>query len=356
MKQALATALVVVALGVVAVGIVDVSTGDGSTRPPRLAYVTGTSTTAPQVWVANLHDGARRRVGPGQAPLLSPEGSVLAASAPGQSGPALTLYTIGGTVIRRFYDAALLSAVAQAWSPDARYLAVALTSRNPASAAASGLAVIDTKTLSTSMLARGQLYGASFAPDGSDRIAYAVAGSPALDAPVDIHVAAPDGPRAQQLTHDGRSLYPVWGAGAIAYDRERLRQSAAPAYEVWLMKSDGTQPTQLIHMPVPPLMDGLVPLAFSGDDDAWLLAQFEGLNTSRAWAIAVGARRAHPLELSGARAGVTAAATSRSGDVALVERGGFLRPPSQGSIEELPLSGGRAVQLIAHGSEPSWNQ
>ena len=229
MKQALATALIAVAVAIVVVGIIDVSAGDGTTRPPRLAYVTGTATTTPEVWVANLRDGSRRRVGAGQAPLLSPEGSVLAASAPGQTGPALTLYTVGGTVIRRFYDAALQTAVALAWSPDSRYLAVALTGRDPGSAAGSGLSVIDTRTLRTSIVARGQLYGASFAPDGSDRIAYAVASSPALDAPVDIHVAAPYGLTAQQLTYDGRSLYPVWGASAIAYDHERLRRSAAPA-------------------------------------------------------------------------------------------------------------------------------
>jgi hypothetical protein len=351
-KRVRPLALVAVAAAVVAIGL-DVSAGSGSTRAPRLVYVTGTATSTPQVWATGLRHGARHLVGPGDAPMLAPDGAIIAASSPAQQGPALILYSAGGAVIRRYFDAAQATAVAQAWSPDSRYLAVVLSSRNPASATASGLAVIDTGTLTWSLLARDAIYGASFASDGSDRIAYAVASSPALTAPVNIYTVGADGSAPAQITHDARSLYPVWGAKQIAYDRERLRPRAAPAYEVWLMNADGTHPVQLTRMRVPPLLYGLVPLAFSATDGGWLLAQYEGLNTSEAWTIAVATRRARELEVGGRD--VTAAALSRSGAAALIDGGGFLRPPSQGTVEELPLQGGPAIKLVAHGSEPSWN-
>jgi hypothetical protein len=80
--------------------------------------------------------------------------------------------------------------------------------------------VIDVVTLSWRLVARGAVYGASFAPAGFDRIAYAVASSEALEAHVDVHIAAADGSAATQITHDGRSLYPVWG-------RARSRSTAS---------------------------------------------------------------------------------------------------------------------------------
>ncbi len=299
MRRTAAAVIATAAVALVVVAVVNVSAGSSQSRAPRVAFVTGGAGATSQVWVADLRDRTRRLLGPGQQPLLSPEGSVVAVSSTAQTGSALTLYTIGGTVIRRFFDAAQATAVAQAWSPDSRYLAVVLTSRDPASAARSGLAVIDTRTLAASILARGPIYGASFAPNGSDRIAYALAASPALEAPVDIEVAAADGAGAQQITHDGLSLYPVWGPGGIAFDREMLRPDADPAYEIWLMNADGSRPVQLTDLSVPPLMDGLVPVAFAGDDGAWLLAQYEGLDTSRGWAIAVPSRRARPLTIAG---------------------------------------------------------
>jgi hypothetical protein len=346
-----AVALAVV-IAVLALSLdIDVPSGAGSTPAPRLAYVTGAQGTTPHVWLTNLRGGGRRRIGPGEDPALSPDGSTIAASSPARSGPALILYAAGGGVIRRLFDSARASAVAQAWSPDSRYLAVVLTSRDPVSAAASGLALIDVKTLTWSLVARGAIYGASFAPDGSDRIAYALASSPALRARVDIYASQGAGAAAPiRLTRDGRSLYPVWGSAGIAYDEERLRRNGAPAYQVWLMGPDGS--ARLTDTRVPPLFDGLVPIAFSGDN-AWLLAQYEGLDTSEAWAIDLATRRGRRLEIAGAS--VTAGATSRSGADALLDRGGFLRAPSDGTVEELPLSGGRPVRLVAHGSEPSWN-
>ena len=348
-------AIVVLAVGI---GAAD-GFGSGSTlerldklisdQSPALgvAYVTGTATSAPSVWLADARGSGARLLGSGARPLLAPDGSLVAAS----TTPGLVLYRASGGAAHRYFEDADATAVATAFSPDSRYLAVVLTSTNPASAGPSGLAVIDTNTSAYRIVVRGQIYGASFAPDGSDRIAYASAASAALSAPVDVHVIAADGSGAMQITHDGRSLNPVWGRSGIAFDHERLRPDAEPAYQVWLMASDGSGARRLTAVPVPTLRDGLVPIDFSGDGKL-LLAQYEGQDTNQAWLIPVSGGPATPLG-----AGLTGAALSRNGDSALVDRGGFLNPPDQGTVEALPLRGGGPPRILAaHGSDPSWNE
>jgi hypothetical protein len=277
--------------------------------------------------------------------LLAPNGSLVAAS----SAPGLILYPASGGAPHRYFDTPDATAVATAFSPDSRYIAVVLSSTDPASAASSGLAVIDTTTFDYRIIARDQIYGASFAPDDSDRIAYASAASPALTARVDVHVTRADGSGAMQITHDGRSLNPVWGLSGIAFDRERLRTDAEPAYQVWLMASDGSSRRPLSALPIPPLSEGLVPTGFS-HNGSQLLAEYSGQNTSRAWLLPLSSGRAHVLG-----AGLVGAALSRDGASALVDRGGFLTPPDQGVVESVPLAGGQPRILAAHGSEPSWN-
>ncbi len=343
--------MAVVGLAVLAVGI-GASGGAGSTIRPGLAYVTGSAGSAPQVWLAAADGSRRRRLGSGTEPVLSPDGSLVAASTSSSRGSALTLYSASARVLRRFFGGANATAVAQAFSPDSHYLAVVLSSTDPGSDASSGLAVVETKSLSHRIVAHGPIDGASFAPDGSDRIVYASAARLALSARVDVHVVGADGSGRVQLTHDGRSLNPVWGGAAIAFDRELLRSGAAPAYQVWLMRPDGTRRTQLTHLRVPPLLDGLVPIGFS-QDGSRLLAEYEGQDTSQAWALTVATRHTRKLEVDGHS--VAGASISRSGAAVLVDRGGFLNPPDSGVIESVPFTGGRATPLVAHGAQPSWN-
>jgi hypothetical protein len=350
MRRVVAAA--VAAVGALAIGI-GVSLGSGVAAPVRIAYVTGGAASAPQVWFASAAGLRRRRLGAGTGPLLSPDGSTVAASSAATTGPALTLYSASGPSRRTFFNVADATAVAQSWSPDSRYLAVVLSSTDPASDAASGLAVIDTSSDRVRMIAHGPTFGASFAPDGSDRIAYASAGSTALAAAVNIHLAGADGTKYAQVTHDGRSLNPVWGPTAIAFDHERLRSGAEPVYQVWLMAPGGARRTEVTRLRVPPALDGLVPLGFSSDG-ARLLAEYEGQDTSQAWTITIRTDRASRLALAGHT--VSAAAISRDGALLLVDEGGFLNPPSAGIVESLPFAGGRPRVLVLHASDPTWNR
>jgi dipeptidyl aminopeptidase/acylaminoacyl peptidase len=348
MKRALAVLAVLAALAIA----IAASTSRGSDPHGAVAYETGRHGTLPRVWLADSDGKNGHELGPGNHPSLSPNGLVVAASSDRQTGRALTLYEDDGSKIADFFDASQQTASAVSWSPDSRYLAVVLSSTDPASNAASGLAMIDTKTKNERLLVRGSIYGASFAPDRSRRIAYALAPTQALSAPVDVHVTEVDGSSPTTLTHDGRSLYPVWGRVALAFDRELLRKRAAPAYQVWLMRADGTSRRQLTSVHTPALAVGLVPLAFSGDGTR-LLAEYEGANVSRAWAIDTSTGAAGELRQDGHT--VTGASISRNGTRLLVDRGGYLNPPDSGRVQTIPFAGGTARTLVDHGSNPSWN-
>src|SRR5438270_3952102 len=113
---------------VVLAAALGVSSGSGVAVRPAIAYVSGPSGSLPETWVAAADGSHRRRLGLGEAPLLSPDGSTVAASLPARAGAALSLDPGAGGSPRRFFDASRQSAVAEAWSPDSRYVAVVLWS------------------------------------------------------------------------------------------------------------------------------------------------------------------------------------------------------------------------------------
>jgi hypothetical protein len=329
--------------------------------PVRIAYVTGGAQSLPSVWIAGAAGQEPKLLGPGDQPLLAPNGLSVAASRFGsgsnsEMGPAIGIYPATGAPVVNYLSLATSTAQPLAWSPDSRYLAVAFQSTSVTNIARnSGLAVIDTATGTVRTIAGGQISGASFAPDGSDRIAFARSGSLSLTAPANIYISGPDGSGLTRLTSDGRSLNPVWGPHFIAYDHERLRRNDASVYQIWLRSPAGGRARQLTHLRVASLVSGLVPQAFSANGSR-LLAEFEGQDTSEAWTVRVGARRgrrSRRLTVHGQP--VMAAGISRDGGSVLVDEGSFEEPPSRGRVALIPFGGGRAKVLIGHGSAASWN-
>jgi Tol biopolymer transport system component len=341
-----------IVVGAVAIAIaVAVAVGTSATPPRRIAYVTGGTGSPMEVWMASAGGRNPRMLGPGRDPVLAPSGALVAASADGGHGPALIVYSSRGPAVRLF-SSARVDAQPLAWSPDSRHLAVALTSRDPANQVGSGLAMIDLPGGSVRILDAGVVHGASFAKDGSNRLAYAIAPSPALSARVDVHVVDTDGDQRRALTHDGVSLNPVWGPSGIAFDRERRRTDALPAYTVWFEHPDGSGLRRLAGPAAPPLRSGLVPLAFAAGGHE-LLASYQGVDTDETWTIAIGSGTARQLLVSGQS--VAPGGISSSGTAVLVDRGGFLEPPEAGTVESVPLGGGAARVLVSGGAEPSWN-
>jgi hypothetical protein len=329
---------------------------------PSLAYVTQTARSPATVWLTPVKGGARIRLGSGTQPLIAPGGQQVAASLSGtgggsETGPALVVWGIGGAPLT-YFDLATVTATPLAWSRDLRYLAVELQSTaatNPASAnstSGSGLAVIDLGLHTVTMVARGQIYGASFAPNRSDRIVYARASSSSLSASVNLFLSNPDGSRVSALTRDGRSLNPVWGSRGIAFDKERLRGNDAPVYQIWLRSPSGSSVRRLTNIGVRSLASGLVPLAFSTDGKR-LLAEFEGQDTSEAWTVRVLTGGARRLTVRGRS--VVGAGISGNGRTLLIEEGSFLEEASAGRVSTVPFAGGRSTVLISHGAQASWN-
>jgi hypothetical protein len=326
---------------------------------PRLAYVTETARSLSQVWLAAADGSAAKPLGPGNAPLLSPNGQMVAASlfgatANSEKGPALGLYSALGAPVLDYLDLETATSLPLAWSPDSRYLAIARQSTGVTNiAAGSGLDVIDTQTGSVTSIAEGQIYGASFAQDGSDRLVFALAHSLSLSAPTNLYLSNPDGTGVKRFSGDGRSLNPVWGPRYIAYDRERLRRNDAPVFQIWLRAPTAASARKRTSVPVRSLVSGLVPLAFSAGGSR-LLAEFEGQDTSEAWTVGVPSGRARRLTLG--RRQLIGAGISRDGRTVLIDQGSFEEPPSSGRVLAIPFAGGRAKVLVAHGAQASWNR
>jgi dipeptidyl aminopeptidase/acylaminoacyl peptidase len=326
--------------------------------PGRIAYVTSSEAQPePRVWAALASGGEPRLLGPGDEPLLAPNGATVAAglfgSGPGK-GPSLALYPVAGGAPARFGDLAAQDALPLGWSPDSRYLAVMLTSTAVTGfVKKSGLGVLDTTTGMLRTIASGIVYGASFAPDGSDRIVFGRATGQNLQARVNLYTAAATGGSLTRITSDGRSLNPVWGPRFIAYDRERLRRNDAPVYQIWLRGSSVGAARRLTSIRVRSLVSGLMPLGFSADGRR-LLAEFVGQDTSEAWTVQIPTGKARAVRVK--RLPVVGAAISRDGSRLLVFEGGLEGPAQRDSVVTVPFTGGPPTLLVAHAAQPSWNE
>jgi hypothetical protein len=331
-----------------------------ASSPAGLAYVTGTATSPETVWAAQANGSGPQRLGLGDQPLIAPNGSSVAAAlfgtgvGPQEQGPALALYSTEGAASKDFLSLATATATPLAWSSDSRYLAVSFQSTSVTSiAAGSGLDVIDTLTGTVTTIAHGAIYGASFARDSSDRLAYAVARSLSVATPTNVYIANPDGSGVRALTHNGHSLFPVWGPRYIAYDRERMRgRDEYPIYQIWLQAPEASVASRLTDVPAGPLVAGLTPIAFSSDGSR-LLAEFGGEDTSEAWTVRVPSGHARRLLVHGHT--VMGAGILSNGASVLVDEGSFEQPSSSGRVASVPFAGGRATVLVAHGSQGSWS-
>jgi hypothetical protein len=323
--------------------------------PPSLlthaiSFIRESNTSLPYVWIANTNGSGARQLGPGNQAIVSPNGALVASAKPDLS-KAMYIYKVRGRSVVTLNMPGGTVAVPTAWSPDSRYLAVQLMSTSTNGVKGAGLAVVDTTTDTYRIVAHGVVNGASFAVDGSDRLVYGLSGSVDPYASSDLYEVDADGSSPAQITTDGHSLNPIWGAKGIVFDREKLRGKAeAPAYQVWLM--NGSKLTQLTNMKISALVDGLVPLAISADGNR-IIAQYEGEDTSFAWTIQVSPLRVAQVTVNGKL--VQGAGISSNGAWLLVDYGGFEQPADAGTVESVPFGGGSPVRQLTRGAFPSWN-
>src|SRR5262249_51452065 len=147
----------------------------------------------------------------------------------------------------------------------------------------------DTQTKATTVIAKGQISGASFDPAGSGRLVYGLAKSESFKASVDLYTADETGSQpAVQLTHDGHSLNPLWTKRGYLFDREKFRK-LAPEYQIYELRNGHA--TRITNIKVDQLSEGLVPIAASADGTK-LAAEYGGQDNSEGWAVNVATHKA----------------------------------------------------------------
>jgi hypothetical protein len=127
------------------------------------------------------------------------------------------------------------------WAPDGRTLLVDDGSR---------VFGLDVRGGRRTPLVRGALYGLSVSPD-SRALVYGLATrhdpTGGCGEHVDLHVVGLDGRGSRQITHDGRSGFPLWGPRHITFARV-LPSCRSPS--LWRLRPDGSRLRPLLeHVP-----------------------------------------------------------------------------------------------------------
>jgi WD40 repeat protein len=309
------------------------------------------------IWIAD-GDGSNARllVAGGTDPAISPDGRLVAYDGGcDQSGFCKGAYVVStsGGKPRQISK----QIVGTSWSPDSEHL-VAI---DPGihDAPDSTLFSIDVESGKAVTLAHGDVYGASFSPDGK-KIVFAVAKKPSnngfIDEEIDLFVTGRDGGEANQITDDGQSGWPVWGPKSIAFAK-LIPSSDWGRDELWQIQPDGSGRRPIIA-PLPKRFlgfghEGLIPVDWSKDGGA-LLAGWG--NEQGAIPIAVDPETGDARQLVDNQASEPAG-LSRAADLVLafvVDDEGL--HPETNTVLIVPYAGGKA-QVVARGAAAaSWNR
>jgi hypothetical protein len=318
-----------------------------------VSYSAGLS--APGVWAMDGNGSSRRELGPGEHPIISPGGALVAAEAITEQGTPVgevVIYSVsGGEPIRIALHAERVSPLA--FSRDSRYLAVSLFDGS----SGRGLAVIDVEAGTVTYVSSGTIDGASFDPQDNDELVFGrcASGSPKTTSPVNLYTWLPNEVSPKELTADGRSMFPIWGPGYIAYAHERKEDAGRGSFaemqvQIWLRRPNGST-RQLTHMRLNYLQFGLVPIAISASG-THMAAELEEQDLPMAMGVDVPSGSAHVLVRN---AMTHASGISTDGSHVLVWQFDYNRPDQ---ILDVPFGGGHATVLLRQRdtAEPTWSE
>jgi hypothetical protein len=320
-------------------------------RTRLMTYITGLS-TSPQVWVANLNGSSPFDLGPASSALISPNGSYVAAVSKGQTNKASTLsvYATGGGAAAVVVESPqIMQLPVGAWSSDSKLILVVV------GASPADLDVVDVATGKSRTIATGVIYGASFSPGSSDNVVYA-RGAP-NKTPVNLYTTTSTGAGTRQLTHDGASVEPLWGAHGIVYSDESAHAKTHTAQlQLWLINPDGSGARQLTNIAIKSGWEGLTPIAISADGEHVLanLVGPPGSNDTEAYTVDLSAKKP-PRDLTGQGSGYIGDAISSDGNWVLLTKGTANNLASF-SVELVKWPGGKPTTLVKQGAYASWDR
>jgi hypothetical protein len=340
--RTLAPLITAIALGLTA------STSSAVTVPRKtVAYVTYTKSVTSQVWTTSP-GGAPAKVATGYAPVVSPDGDLVAYTAGNGASSKLVVAPVGGGAARTLAKNVVGT---PAWSPDQQHLVVAVGPEIGKQTLVD-VNVADAKQLK---LATGYFSGASYAPDGGS-IAY---GRTAKDnqqgTAGDVFVVHPfpDGASApRNVTADGRSVSPLWGREGIVFSHLSTpkKKEDYPKANLQLVQPDGTGRRTLTKLKVPYLLYGLTATAFSADGKR-LLAEYGGQDYSEAWTYDFATGRAR--DLTGKADGVIGFGISGDGGTVLAGTGGY-DPQAKSDVVTYSFAGKNRKTLVKNGTWATW--
>lgn len=322
----------------------------------------------PAVWVAADDGSGQHRLTAGNNPQVSPDGQTIAylhTRAGGAYRPELMVVPADGSAPPRRLLASWSQTSVFDWSPDSSTIAAV---RGPEPGRKS-LVLIDVASGAQRVVAPGYFSGVSFAPKGG-QLVYGRSGSERYPPRSDLYrldilppgvesLALGDlalqAERPVQITHDHRSLSPLWGPRKIVFVKllGAQRRQYGPKNELYLIGPGGEAAKRLTHTRVDPLLVGLFPRAWSSGGNR-LLAEFEGQDTSYAVRVdpRTGAQR--PVGQAGER-GLVGTALSADGRFVLGYTGGFEPGPGH-DVVRAPYGGGAEKVLARNAFEPTWDR
>jgi hypothetical protein len=294
-----------------------------------------------RVYVADDDGTHAHQLARGRAPAVSPDGRWVAWIAPG-SRERVRMRLADRS--RKPRTIARSSSVGELrFTSDSKKLGIVLGTR---------LWVYDIHDRESVKAASGNIRGFSFAPD-SKSVAFATAGrNDSFDAPSDLYSFDIAAKQRQRITRDRKSLNPLWTPNGIIHDRQKLRDNAAPSYNLFEIQPDGGSLRRITSTHNPPPVNGLVPLEMSANGKR-LIARLEGTDMGAGFAVnpATGKVRLLGKHLEN---GFVATDLTADGKTVLGQTGGE-DPNNKHSVVTRPYRGGKQTVLVRRATEPDWS-
>lgn len=308
-----------------------------------LVYTKSTKNNAStRVYVADNDGKHAHRIGRGILPTVSPDGRWVAWIVPGS--PDVVKMRLADRS-RRAREVESGSEIFNLqFSPDSKWLGVGASTR---------LWVYNIHDRESVKASSGNQRGFSFSPD-SKSVAFGTAGrNESFDSPTDLYSFAIADKKRVRITRDRKSLNPLWAERGIIHDRQRVRDGAAPSYNLFEIQPDGGSLRRITKLRIPPLASGLVPLEISANGKR-MIAQFDGQDIALGFRVNVETGKAHTLGKFG-ESGLVAADLTADGRTVLGTTGGA-DPNNKHNVVTMPYAGGKQKVLVRNAFDPDWSR